>query len=319
MAAALSSPPGYEVRPPSREDLAKVLEVIVACDVEEFGEPDFTEDDLLSDWERIRFDLGKDARVVTAEDGDVVGYTDTWDREEYVLTNPNTCVRPDHAGKGIGTFLIRWAEGRAVELRSARPEAPVAIRNVVSSVNDRARTLLERLGYRPVRHWWRMTIHMDGPPPRPALPDGIEIRTFRPGEERQVHAAVYEAFLDTEGQLQRPFEEWRQTMIDRAEFDPTVWFIALDGPEIAGTALCYLYPEEGWVRQLTVKKPWRGRGLGLALLHHSFGEFHRRGQPKAGLVVDSKNSTGATRLYERAGMRVSFQHDEYEKTIPPRG
>ena len=56
-------------------------------------------------------------------------------------------------------------------------------------------------------------------------------------------------------------------------------------------------------------------GLGLALLHHAFGEFYRRGTYKVGLGVDSQNLTGATRLYERAGMHIARQYIGYEKEL----
>jgi ribosomal protein S18 acetylase RimI-like enzyme len=66
---------------------------------------------------------------------------------------------------------------------------------------------------------------------------------------------------------------------------------------------------------LGVRRPWRRRGLGLALLHASFREFRARGLPRALLGVDSENTTGATRLYERAGMRVERTSDSYEKVL----
>ncbi len=56
----------------------------------------------------------------------------------------------------------------------------------------------------------------------------------------------------------------------------------------------------------------------MALLQRSFAEFRARGGEQAKLVVDSENLTGATRLYERAGMRISRQYDRYEKVLPPR-
>ena len=68
---------------------------------------------------------------------------------------------------------------------------------------------------------------------------------------------------------------------------------------------------------LSVRRPWRRKGLGMALLYHSFGEFYRRGTRKVGLDVDSQNLTGATRLYERVGMRVNRQYDSYEKELRP--
>jgi ribosomal protein S18 acetylase RimI-like enzyme len=73
----------------------------------------------------------------------------------------------------------------------------------------------------------------------------------------------------------------------------------------------------GWVGSLGVLRPWRKRGLGLALLRHSFNEFYRRGKRKVGLGVDAQNLTGALRLYENAGMHVHKAFDQYEKELRP--
>jgi ribosomal protein S18 acetylase RimI-like enzyme len=64
-----------------------------------------------------------------------------------------------------------------------------------------------------------------------------------------------------------------------------------------------------------VRRPWRRRGIALALLHHAFRELAARGKPRAGLGVDSESLTGATRLYERAGMRVVREGYEYERVV----
>jgi ribosomal protein S18 acetylase RimI-like enzyme len=66
-----------------------------------------------------------------------------------------------------------------------------------------------------------------------------------------------------------------------------------------------------------VRRPWRKRGLGLALLNHSFGEFYRRGYRRVGLGVDAQNLTGALRLYEKAGMRAdpARRFSVYEKEL----
>jgi ribosomal protein S18 acetylase RimI-like enzyme len=53
----------------------------------------------------------------------------------------------------------------------------------------------------------------------------------------------------------------------------------------------------------------------MALLRHSFDAFHRRGTERVDLVVDSESPTGATRLYEQAGMRVSQHYAAFEKVL----
>ncbi len=106
-------------------------------------------------------------------------------------------------------------------------------------------------------------------------------------------------------------------MLKRDDFDPSLCFLALDGDQIAGFALCRPYIDMGWVDELGVLRPWRRKGLGLALLHHAFHAFQARGFLRVGLGVDAQNLTGATRLYERAGMSPFRQWDIYQKELRP--
>jgi mycothiol synthase len=106
-------------------------------------------------------------------------------------------------------------------------------------------------------------------------------------------------------------------VVDRS--DPRFVLIARAGDEIAGVLVgragLPADPESGSVDELGVGRPWRGLGLGLALLHVAFDEFRRRGLARAILSVDSENPTGATRLYERAGMKVELAWEHWEKEL----
>ena len=113
------------------------------------------------------------------------------------------------------------------------------------------------------------------------------------------------------------YDEWRYWTFTEP-FDPSLWFLAEDGQELAGVCLCR--PERhgdadlGWVSVLGVRRPWRRRGLGLALLH-AFAELRGRGKRRLGLGVDGSSPTGAVQLYERAGMRVARRFDFYEREL----
>jgi mycothiol synthase len=95
----------------------------------------------------------------------------------------------------------------------------------------------------------------------------------------------------------------------------------VDGDDIAGGVICERFtseePDCGWVDDVAVRRPWRRRGVALALLLHAFGELFGRGIRKAALTVDSDSPTGATVLYERAGMRVDRSIDVFGKEIIP--
>ena len=64
-----------------------------------------------------------------------------------------------------------------------------------------------------------------------------------------------------------------------------------------------------------MRKPWRGRGIGSALLRRSFSDIARRGGREVTLWVDSENATGAVGVYERVGMQPLVITDVYEMDL----
>jgi mycothiol synthase len=308
-------PKGFFVRPPTMDDLQVVTDLIAARDIAEYGAPDFSLEDLRDEWEKPRFDLAADARLVVAPDGKVVGYEEVWARDPERLIGDGY-VHPQFEGRGIGTYLLRWVESRAQEqVATAMNDGRIVFQATCSGVDDGGRNLFTAEAYTPIRHFWRMEITLNEPPLAPEWPAGIALRHFVPGQDdRAVHAAVDEAFGDHWGHTSSSFEEWARRL-EHDDFDPELWFLALDGDQIAGVSLCRYRTEVAWVSTLAVRRPWRHNGLGLALLRHSFNEFYRRGERSIGLAVDSRNLTGATRLYQHAGMHVTRQYDTYAKVL----
>jgi mycothiol synthase len=219
-------------------------------------------------------------------------------------------VHPDFTGKGIAAALIRRAEARSRERGAA------FLRTGAFSENAAAFALLHQLGYREVRRFYRMQIDLDRAPEPPRLPAEITIAPFRIEDARVFHTVLDEAFADGWGHVPISFEEWRRIRVDAPGVDHSLWFVARDGADVAGVARCE--PKKhggGWIEALGVRRQSRRRGVGLALLRHAFQEFQRRGEPHVGLGVDTENPTGATRLYERAGMRVMSEDVVFEKAL----
>jgi ribosomal protein S18 acetylase RimI-like enzyme len=103
---------------------------------------------------------------------------------------------------------------------------------------------------------------------------------------------------------------------ERPDLDLSLWWVAWAGGEVAGAALAFETPLGGYIADLAVRRPWRGRGVGHALLLQAFAELRRRGQPRAYLGVDSDNPTGAVHLYTSLGMRpVHGAHLVFEKEL----
>jgi hypothetical protein len=62
------------LRPPTPEDAETVLALIVARDVADYGEPDYTLADLREEWDASDVDLARDTVVVEDDDGALIGY-----------------------------------------------------------------------------------------------------------------------------------------------------------------------------------------------------------------------------------------------------
>lgn len=326
MAATVSEK--FRLRAPTMDDAAAVVAVLNAHTQASMGIEEFTVERLRAEWTEPHFVLADSARVVTTPAGRVVGYGALWDSAELLLrAAADGYVHPDFEGQGIGTLLLEWAEARA---RQSVGRVPAGARYVLQasclSTYEPAQRLLAGCDMEHVRTFWEMRIALDGDIPLPVWPDGLTVRPINPAAEARAYIAAFrESFRDhwgfTDEPLDKVMEHWQHLMDTEPDFDPTLWFAAFDGADIAGVALCWPQadgePEVGWINILGVRRPWRRLGLAQALLRHAFGAFQARGKTAAGLGVDASNLTGATRLYEKAGMRVHRRWDTYAKELRP--
>lgn len=332
-------PPGVILRRPDRDDLEAIAHLIILIDLAERGESDVSLEDIELDWQRPDFNPHQDAWLAIASqdmlsgqaielqkyhpqpivrDGLLIGYEEVTNRDRYLELRGDGYVHPHFKNRGIGTALLRIMEARA---RLWLPEAPagsqVLLRNGVSAADMVGVDLHHKEGYHPARYFWVMeTDPCRNHPARPERPAGLQIRNCIPGQDdRPLFEAIQEAFRDHWGFAEWDYDWWHARMMEREAFDPNLWFLALDGQEIAGAALGRLINGQGWISQLAVRRPWRQRGLGLGLLRRSLQAFEARQVQKVGLSVDAASPTGATRLYEKAGMAVVHQYILFEKEL----
>jgi mycothiol synthase len=295
------------IRQASADESAAIAELLNAITQEQWGTAEFTADEVRS------WFVHDELEVLVAElEGHLVGYSDRWREKE--RDRAWFDVRVPRGDSATAEALLRELEARA------EPDVdPGALAmTFVAGVDETMRAVIEGAGYELMRHSFRMTAPLDDVVP-PEWPHGIRVTTYEPHHEAAVHAAHQEAFADHWEHKHEPLDEWRKWLIENPAFDPTFWFVAWDGDAVAGLSLCRIHSsgdaEHGVVSLLAVRRPWRRRGLALALLRHSFADMKRRGMKKASLGVDAENTTGAVRLYERAGMEVERRYDAYRKEL----
>jgi mycothiol synthase len=308
-------PEGYTTRAPEREDAREVAALIHASDLADNGTSDMSVEELLDDWHAL--DLDEEAVAVVAPDGTIAGYADVINRS-FVTVSVYGYVHPDFRDLGIGTNLISWGERWTHERMPQAPEgARVVVQHYINRLNETAHRLLESLDYAAVRGVYVMETELDEVPPQPHWPEGISVRTFVTGhDERPLFEAVEDAFRDMWGRPRGTFERFA-AMTETESFDPALWFLAMDGDEIAGATLCKTLAGEGWIHVVGVRRPWRNRGSGPAPPRHALAEYQRRGVHMVALSVDAESITGAPRLYGRAGMQVRESYVIYLKELRP--
>ena len=292
------------VRRPAKADSAAVTGLIAAMTTHFAGEPEQTERDLLDEWDDL--DLDCDAWLVEL-DQELAGYAAL---STGAHTYIDVYVHPRCFARGVGSHLAELAE------REARRRGLERIQNAALGNDERGRSLLESRGYREVRRFRRMAVELGEPPPPAEWPPGLRAETLDYARDADAfHVTLDEAFAEEFGHEPERGIDWRARR-ERPGFDPTLWFVVKDADVVAAAALCR---DDrfggGWVASIGVLERYRRRGLGMALLQHCFSELYRCGCRKISLGVDAQNPTGATRLYERAGMHQVFEAVVYEKPL----
>lgn len=322
-------PSGYQMRPATQQDIPSLLTLFNQYWKALTGMIKFTLEDFNSIFSAPGFDMGSSAQIVSDAQGEDVAAVLVMDLGDPPI-HPGVygCVRDGWEGQGIGSYLIQWAEERAGQAVDRCPEgARVSMYLQAAPSHERTIRLFEKMEMNPVRYSWFMLRNMEESPPKPSWPAGIQVRTQTDLDNlERILRATDDAFMDHWGYVDRSGDEerirrFRHSIETDEDHDPSLWFLAMAGDEIAGVALCASRMgadrEIGMVNTLGVRRPWRRQGLGQALLYHAFSEFFARGYRRVGLGVDTQNLSGATRLYKRVGMQVDRELVVYEKELRP--
>ncbi|WP_327068276.1 mycothiol synthase [Kitasatospora sp. NBC_01250] len=215
-------------------------------------------------------------------------------------------VHPDRRGLGLGRALAGAVLAEAGEQR--------AVDFWAHGGHPAARRLAEAFGAELVRELRQMRRTAAAPAEVP-LPEGVTLRTFRPGADDEAWLR-----LNALAFAHHP-EQGSWTARDLADriaepwFDPAGFFLAVRGAGTADERLVGFHwtkvhpataaePELGEVYVVGVDPAEQGNGLGKALtaagLRHLAAD---RGLPTVLLYVDADN-VAAVRVYERVGFTV---------------
>jgi mycothiol synthase len=247
---------------------------------------------------------------VRTREGIGVHYVDGW-------------VRPAWRRRGLGRALLHWTEKRAADV--ARVDGRPPDRALTSWPDEDqvgATALYASEGYAIVRYGFLMLRDLAEPIPDRAMPTGLEIRPVVESDHRRIWDADVEAFRD-HWDAAEPTESDFASWFAAPDIDTSLWRVAWDGDEVAGSVMTFVYPNEndllglrrGWLDHVSIRRPWRRRGLASALIVDALRGLRTAGMAEAALGVDAENPTGALHVYEALGFRRARTGVAYRKSF----
>jgi mycothiol synthase len=219
------------------------------------------------------------------------------------------CVAPDARGRGIGSAL----------LQSAQEKTPGPLRVWAHGDLPVAQRLASTLGYTAVRELRLMQLDLDGSEIEVSKPpEGVEIRTFRPGVDNtawlEVNAEAFAHHPEQGSLTERSLAE----RIAEPWFDPAGFFLAWRDGRLIGSHWTKTHPRgaysfgpSGEIYVLGVRPGAEGHGLGRLLARTGLRYLAAKGLDTVVLYVEGDNAA-AVHLYESLGFRTRSADKMYE-------
>lgn len=316
----MTLPVGYAARPARVADVDAILALSHAVDTALVGAPDTPRDFVEMLFSSPFLDPGSDIWIVEDGSGAVVGCADLQSPNPEVSLEAFVRVHPAHTGRGLSTALLGIAEARARE-RAGTAEG-VRFRAVAEPVDAPALALLASMGFERIRTFVHMERELGTLEGEVRPPEGVAFRGFRPEDRDEwatFHRVIEAAFADHFDAEHLELETFIEMWTGVPTWDPELVTFAEAGGEVVGAVVSNLTATEGlgWLSDVGVLEAWRGRGIATALLLRAFADLAARGCDRVRLNVDAENTTGATRLYERAGMHVHREWAIFDRALAP--
>ena len=219
-------------------------------------------------------------------------------------------VHPDWRRRGIGGAMLRHNEALLRDIAADHQGVePKWFGSEGVDADPGNAALMRGAGYVPARWFYEMVAASLDPIDGVPLPTGLELRPASRDQYRRIWDAEAEAFRDHWGEAEWTEADWERFEAEPDHEDPYLWRVAWDADEIAGVVRTTVPVAENerhgrrrvYVAGVSVRRPWRRRGLARALLAGSLIGAREAGYTAASLGVDTDSPTGATGLYRSLG------------------
>lgn len=307
-------------------DYPKMIAMINACKEADHDERSETVDDLRNQYAHLeRCDPYQDM-LFAKVNGEAIAYCRVgWFEEEdpkKLIYYHVFYIVPDWRNQGIEEAMLRWMESRLARIANSHAkETEKLLSTEVTEFQPDKIALLTGTGYSPDRFFVYMSRPLDELP-QAELPEGIKTRPVTPDQHDQIWQASVEAFRDHWG-FAEPTEKEYQEWCNSRWFQPTLWQVAWQGDEVVGTVQNFIDTNEnleykrkrGWTEGISVRRPWRGKGVAKALIVRSMEMHKALGMTEVALGVDTNNPSGALQLYEGLGYKSYKSLIVYRKPL----
>lgn len=277
----------------------------------------------------VNCDRARDLLLVEVDDL-IVGYGRTlWYPEESpsgdLRVHEALCfLRPDWRRKGIGRAMHAALAARAAAVSAGLPAVDRIELEVSGSVSDGGLDALARsFDFTPIRYGFQMLRPTLDDQPDAPMPPGLKLREVEDAHLRPIWDAADEAFRDGNGYRAGTEDDYHVFLTDPLQRDRSLWRVAWDGDEVAGQVRGFINEDanaalgttRGWVENISVRRPYRHRGLARALMNETFRVLRERGMTEGALGVDATNPTGALRVYESMGFAPISRSTTHRKRL----
>ncbi len=259
--------------------------------------------------------------------GQVIGFGHTqWFVEESgnVIYSSYGCVLPAWRRQGLGRAMLHYNENRLRRISAGHSRnGPRLLETFAFETEVELTALLRSEGYQPVVYFVKMVRpDLENIPAAP-MPEGLEVRAVKPEHYRPIWEAQAEAMRDHWGYVPPTEEDYQRWLTNPITLQPELWKIAWDGEEVVGQVKSFINHEEnevygrqrGYTEFISVRRPWRRRGLARSLLAQSLQTLKEHGMTEAALSVHTENPSGAFKLYESVGFRQTHLSVVYQKPM----
>jgi mycothiol synthase len=215
--------------------------------------------------------------------------------------------------RGVGSALLAHVD-TGVRTRTAAPQ-PTTLDVGAWVPSGTAEGFAAHHGFTHARYFWLMERPL-GPPPAPAWPDGVTLRTYD-GSARMLSewSGAYHRGFAEHWHFVRVSDEQEEALTRQSHFRPEGLGLAYRDGVCLGFCRCSLFGERGEIGLLAVVPEARGIGLGRALLRWGVDWLqHQKGISIVELRVDGENAN-ALGLYRSEGFETRRTREAWSRPI----